>query len=1004
MGVGKNSQKSSRQARRGGIRRRLRLERLTERRVLATITGMVFEDTNLSFRQDADEVGLGNRLLYLDLNQNGLIEHDEPFALGREDGSFEFSDVPDGTHQLRLYNGTDSQQQSFPIQTVGSGQVVKLRGGISLATANNAAVALTDQGIEIADFANGQSQSISVGTNLTNMQALPDGNLIVSGGPADEATAWLVNASAQTVTPIDLSGDGNPTLWSQIAIDGDGFGIALGQGSDEVVIRAVDASNTSTGMGVTATHQAVPADTQVLTSATGSRSVLAWPGSDGLNVTTWSNSTASWINSTPIHLPDSSALLAFDDASGLLVTRSEAGGVTVHDADANFANLKTLPEVTGPVALDGEHDLLLALSEANSVQLYDVRDGEMIADLAIDLNELGTVSSLQYDGSQRSLVVLGSLGMAEYSFVPAAHRITIENREDPNPVSFGVTLDGDNVAPRYQSIPALETNEDTRLVKLAPGVLAGAIDDDGDSFVVVLTSPPANGTAVIQTNGGLDYQPVADFFGSDKFSVFVHDGRDSSGVIPLQILVKPTPDKPDGIDIDIDAIPENALPGFDLGPINIIDVDLNNNHIIQIGDARFGMQNGHLIFLEGELNHELEPWIEATITFRDPEFQDEIWTENIFIEVADAPDPITDITPDEASVHENQAGAPIAELTVWDEDVDARATLTVDDDRFIMSGKELRLADGVALDYEAAPEFYVNVTATDGDSFTKQIKINVLDLPEPVATVDLTEKSVMEFSPGHHVGDVLINGQAAQDSYDVYVSDQRFEIVGSQLKLIDDQWVERTTQQEIQLTITAQDTKNVFAPLSQTFVVEVIENPSPYHNDDSPFDVDGNGIISAKDALLIINYLNIYGPGPVGSGDPGFGYDVNGDGFVTALDALLILNQLNIQNIKDGDTVGGEKEKPEGEQTQPKSITPQQPQDLILPQRIASEDEYPAPVDQGMITETPVATNQPTSSSPLSAQQQPEALLLRSSDADDEETASSVDEALGSLFGSSRLR
>ena len=778
--------------------------------------------------------------------------------------------------------------------------------------------------------------------------------------------------------------------------------------SDDVVIRAIDASNTSTGLGVTVTYQTVPADTQVITSATGSRSVLAWPGPDGLQITTWNNSTASWVNSTPIQVADSSALLAFDDASGLLVTRSEAGGVTVHDADANFANLKTLPEVTGPVALDGERDLLLALSESNSVQLYDVRDGELIADLALDLNAVGTVSKLSYNGSEQSLVVLGTLGMAEFSFLPAAHQITVQNREDPSAVSFGVTLDGDNVAPRYQSTPALETNEDTRLVKLAPGVLTGATDADGDSFVVVVASAVTNGTAIIQTNGGLDYLPAADFFGVDKFSVVLHDGRDSSGVVPLQIKVNPTPDKPDSIDVDIDAIPENALPGFDLGPIKIIDVDLNNNHIIQIGDARFGVQNGHLIFIEGELNHELQPWIETTITFRDPEFLDEVWTENILIEVLDGPDPITDITPDEASVYENQPGAPVVELTVWDEDVDAQATLTVDDDRFFMSGDELRLVDGVALDYEAGPEFYVTVTATDGDSFSKQIKINVRDLPEPVRSVDLTEKSVMELSPGHQVGDVLINGQAAQDSYDVFVSDQRFEIVGSKLKLIDDQWVDRATQEEIQLTITAQDTNNEFDPLSQTFVIEVLENPSPYHNDDSPFDVDGNGIVSAHDALLIINYLNTYGPGPVGSGDPGFGYDVNGDGFVTALDALLILNQLNIQNINEGDTVGGEKEKAEGEQVQPKSITPQQPQDLILPQRIASENEYPTryeddTIAQGTIAQGQISANSSTPRSLASSQRPQELMPSQSSDAEEEEFASSVDEALDSLFGNTRL-
>jgi WD40 repeat protein len=999
MGVGKNSQRSGRQRRRIGIRRRLRLERLTERRVLATITGMVFDDANLSMQQEANEVGLGKRLLYLDTNNNGAIETGEPFALGSDDGSFEFTDLADGTYYLRLYNGTDSQRQSFPSLAEASGQAVDLENGIELA-GNDGAIALTEDSIEVGNFLTGQSQSISVGLNLTSVQSLPDGNLVVTGGSVGSTTAWHVNPWTASVTPIDLSGEGNPVMWSQLAIDRDGYGIALAEQDSDVNIRAIDASNSANGIAVSTTYHYVPADTQVITSATGNRSVLAWPGTDGqgLELTTWSNSTATWI-SQPISIPNASDLVAFDDSSGLLVIRNDNGGVTVHDADANFANLQSLPGVTGPVTLDGERDLLLTMSTANTVQLYDVRDGELIADLALKLDEVGTVSDLRYDGAEQSLVLLGSLGMAQYSLTPAAHQITITDNEDPDPVSIGLQLNGNNAGPYYQSTPSLQTNEDTQLLSPAPGVLTGAIDDDGDSFVVLVTAPPRNGTATIQTDGGLRYDPHADFFGVDTFAVFLHDGRDSSGTVPLQIQVNPVPDPPTGINVNMIPIPENAAPGFALGPINVIDVDLNNNHVIQVGDNRFVVHNGQLIFVEGALNFELEPVIDTTITFSDPNFG-EVWTENILIEVLDAPDPITDITPAEASVLENQPGHPVVELTIWDEDTDANATLTVDDDRFIVEGHELRLADGIALDYEEDPQFTVNVTATDGDTFTKQIEINVVDLPEPAVTIELTPQSVMELSPGHAVGNVVINGQAAQDSYSVFVSDQRFEISGSQLKLIDDQWVDRATQTVIQLTLTVQDKDQVFPAISQTFSVEVTENPTPYHNDESPFDVDGNDLVTTVDALLIINYLNTYGPGPVGSGDPSFGYDVNGDGFVTALDALLILNQLNIQQFNGGGTVGGgEKEGPEGELVQPQRIATPQPQDLILPQHIANEDRIEAKQQQVASDDPSTNTTPSTQSAPLQ-QYQPNS---DHGDDDDDEFASNVDEALDSLLGNSYL-
>ena len=78
----------------------------------------------------------------------------------------------------------------------------------------------------------------------------------------------------------------------------------------------------------------------------------------------------------------------------------------------------------------------------------------------------------------------------------------------------------------------------------------------------------------------------------------------------------------------------------------------------------------------------------------------------------------------------------------------------------------------------------------------------------------------------------------------------------------------------------------------------------PWFNANNPFDVDGYEppiivdvaavLVTANDALLIINYLNAFGAGPVpvfASGPPY--YDTNGDFFVAAADALDVINYLN---------------------------------------------------------------------------------------------------------------
>ncbi len=69
---------------------------------------------------------------------------------------------------------------------------------------------------------------------------------------------------------------------------------------------------------------------------------------------------------------------------------------------------------------------------------------------------------------------------------------------------------------------------------------------------------------------------------------------------------------------------------------------------------------------------------------------------------------------------------------------------------------------------------------------------------------------------------------------------------------------------------------------------------SPWQNPEDPCDVDGDGVITPKDALLIINLLNERGVHRLtGTPSPGEWWDVNGDGLVTAQDVLIVVNRLN---------------------------------------------------------------------------------------------------------------
>jgi hypothetical protein len=91
--------------------------------------------------------------------------------------------------------------------------------------------------------------------------------------------------------------------------------------------------------------------------------------------------------------------------------------------------------------------------------------------------------------------------------------------------------------------------------------------------------------------------------------------------------------------------------------------------------------------------------------------------------------------------------------------------------------------------------------------------------------------------------------------------------------------------------------------LAQTFKITV-DKPHPLHNAANPVvvnpvvcppDVVCNPFPSAEDVLLVINYINARGSGPVAPGTPpGPPYlDVTGDNYIAADDVVTVINWIN---------------------------------------------------------------------------------------------------------------
>jgi hypothetical protein len=82
----------------------------------------------------------------------------------------------------------------------------------------------------------------------------------------------------------------------------------------------------------------------------------------------------------------------------------------------------------------------------------------------------------------------------------------------------------------------------------------------------------------------------------------------------------------------------------------------------------------------------------------------------------------------------------------------------------------------------------------------------------------------------------------------------------------------------------------------QTVLITVAKQ-HPDHNAVNGLDVDDDGHVAPGDALAVINYINVFKPGPVDSqqGDVNDYYDVNADGWIAPIDALEVINDINAQ-------------------------------------------------------------------------------------------------------------
>ncbi|MCS7033237.1 MAG: carboxypeptidase regulatory-like domain-containing protein, partial [Phycisphaerae bacterium] len=107
-----------------------------------TITGYVFNDQDANGGKGATEPKLPNWQVYIDGNNNGRLDSGERSVKTRSNGNFTISDVPAGTHRLRLVLQS-GWRRTAPANSSFSHNVTVTAG----ATAANKKFGVTQQGV-----------------------------------------------------------------------------------------------------------------------------------------------------------------------------------------------------------------------------------------------------------------------------------------------------------------------------------------------------------------------------------------------------------------------------------------------------------------------------------------------------------------------------------------------------------------------------------------------------------------------------------------------------------------------------------------------------------------------------------------------------------------------------------------------------------------------------------------------------------------------------------------
>ncbi|MFC4778866.1 tandem-95 repeat protein [Paenibacillus sp. GCM10023252] len=265
--------------------------------------------------------------------------------------------------------------------------------------------------------------------------------------------------------------------------------------------------------------------------------------------------TTQAANGTAVVQPDGSYMYTpapnFNGVDSFIVTISDGNGGT----DTSTVTVTVTPVNDPPVAADSIETVAEDTTLSSAVTATDV-DGDTLT-YSVLTNPVNGAITMNADGT--------------YTYTPNADfngtdsfTVLVSDGNGGEDIA-SVTV---NVTPVNDAPVALDVSDTTAEDKPSTGQVT-ATDVDGDVLTYSLQTPPANGTAIVGSDGSYTYTPALHYNGTDSFVVLVDDGNGGTDTAVVTVTITPVNDPPVAVDAAVTTVEDTPFNGA----VTATDVD-----------------------------------------------------------------------------------------------------------------------------------------------------------------------------------------------------------------------------------------------------------------------------------------------------------------------------------------------------------------------------------------------------------------------------------------------